>query len=143
MSYEKHTWVNNEVISASKLNNIEDGIEEASQSGGSGFDAVVYVYHDNESSHSYEVTIESGSFASLSAILSDNQPPFILVKIWDELLVLFGTTSVVAIYTIDESFIDFRPKVPTAQNGGSTSSDVVRGFSMVWNSNDTINFYAS
>lgn len=34
MSYVKHTWVNNEVISASKLNNIEDGIEEASQSGG-------------------------------------------------------------------------------------------------------------
>lgn len=36
MSYVKHTWVNNEVISASKLNNIEDGIEEASQSGGGG-----------------------------------------------------------------------------------------------------------
>ena len=36
MSYVKHTWVNNEAITASKMNNIEDGIEEASQSGGGG-----------------------------------------------------------------------------------------------------------
>ena len=34
MSYEKHTWVNNETITAAKMNNIEDGIEEAAQSGG-------------------------------------------------------------------------------------------------------------
>lgn len=43
MSYEKHEWVNNETITASKLNNIEDGIEEAAQSGGGGgIDAVVW-----------------------------------------------------------------------------------------------------
>lgn len=36
MSYVKHTWVNNEAITASKMNNIEDGIEEAAQSGGGG-----------------------------------------------------------------------------------------------------------
>lgn len=36
MAYEKHEWVNNETITASKLNNIEDGIEEAAQSGGGG-----------------------------------------------------------------------------------------------------------
>lgn len=48
MSYVKHTWVNNEVISASKLNNIEDGIEEASQSGGGGgVDAVVWFPNSN------------------------------------------------------------------------------------------------
>ena len=35
MSYTKHTWVNNETITATKMNNIEDGIEEAAQSGGS------------------------------------------------------------------------------------------------------------
>ena len=34
MSYVKHTWVDNETISKEKLNNIEDGIEEAAQSGG-------------------------------------------------------------------------------------------------------------
>jgi len=27
MAYEKHTWVNGEIITASKMNNIENGIE--------------------------------------------------------------------------------------------------------------------
>lgn len=43
MSYEKHTWVTNEAITASKMNNIETGIEEASQSGGGG-DVVLFYY---------------------------------------------------------------------------------------------------
>lgn len=34
MAYTRHTWVDNETISKEKLNNIEDGIEEASQSNG-------------------------------------------------------------------------------------------------------------
>lgn len=36
MSYEQHTWVDGETITASKMNNIEAGIVEASQSGGGG-----------------------------------------------------------------------------------------------------------
>ena len=36
MSYTPHTWVDNETITASKLNNIEEGIAEAAQSGGGG-----------------------------------------------------------------------------------------------------------
>ena len=32
MSYEKHEWVNGEIITADKLNNIEEGIEEAKES---------------------------------------------------------------------------------------------------------------
>lgn len=37
MSYEKHTWTDGETITAAKLNNVEDGIEEAAASGG-GYD---------------------------------------------------------------------------------------------------------
>lgn len=140
MSYTPTNWNTGDTITASALNKIENGIANA---GGSPWDAVVYVYHDNNSSHSYEVTIESGNFTSLSAKLSNNQPPVILVKIWDELLYLMGTTSMVAIYTSDASVIDFRPRIPTSQTGGSTSSNVVQGFCMLWNSNDTINFSAS
>lgn len=36
MSYVRHNWVTDESITAAKLNNMEDGIEEAAQSGGSG-----------------------------------------------------------------------------------------------------------
>lgn len=41
MSYSKHEWVNNETITAAKMNNIETGIEEAAQSGGGGYDIVI------------------------------------------------------------------------------------------------------
>lgn len=34
MSYTRHNWIDPETINAAKLNNIEDGIEEAAQSGG-------------------------------------------------------------------------------------------------------------
>ena len=34
MSYNKTTWVNGDVITAEKMNNIEDGIEGASDGGG-------------------------------------------------------------------------------------------------------------
>lgn len=34
MAYVKNTWATGDVVTAAKLNNIEDGIEEAAQSGG-------------------------------------------------------------------------------------------------------------
>lgn len=43
MSYEKHNWTDNETITAAKLNNIEDGIEEAAQSGGGGGENPCYI----------------------------------------------------------------------------------------------------
>lgn len=36
MPYVEHTWTNGETITAAKMNNIEEGIAEAAQSGGSG-----------------------------------------------------------------------------------------------------------
>lgn len=36
MSYTKHTWTDGELVTAAKMNNIENGIEEASSGGGSG-----------------------------------------------------------------------------------------------------------
>lgn len=40
MSYTAHTWVSDETITYQKLNNIEEGIQEAAQSGG-GYDLVI------------------------------------------------------------------------------------------------------
>lgn len=36
MAYVEHEWVNGETITAAKMNNIEEGIAEAAQSGGGG-----------------------------------------------------------------------------------------------------------
>lgn len=47
MSYSAHTWVDGETITAAKLNNIEDGIDEASQTGGGGLAFVTWT-HTND-----------------------------------------------------------------------------------------------
>ena len=134
MAYVEHEWVNGETITAAKMNNIEEGIAEASQSGGGGgYDAVVYVYHENNSSSDYEVTIESGDYASLLAKLNDNQPPIILLKVWDELGGIHSSTSMTVVYGGDSSFISFLSWVPNI-------SDISRSV-LNWNSNDTIEFY--
>ena len=46
MSYTQHEWTTGETITAAKLNNIEEGIEEAAQSGG-GVIPLVAVYFPN------------------------------------------------------------------------------------------------
>lgn len=45
MSYVAHNWTDGETITAAKLNNIENGIDEASQSGG-GAVQVGYTFSD-------------------------------------------------------------------------------------------------
>jgi hypothetical protein len=47
VSYTAHTWVDREVITASKMNNIEEGINEASQTGGGGL-TLIQASWDNE-----------------------------------------------------------------------------------------------
>lgn len=43
MPYVEHTWTNGETITAAKMNNIEEGIAEAAQSGGDKYDAYDFV----------------------------------------------------------------------------------------------------
>lgn len=44
MSYTTHEWVDGETITAAKLNNIEEGIGEASQQGGGGSMVIGYTW---------------------------------------------------------------------------------------------------
>lgn len=59
MSYTKNTWANGDVITAAKLNHMEDGIEGAG--GGGGYDAVIVLGVDEEEQPT--ITVESGSFS--------------------------------------------------------------------------------
>ena len=55
MSYNKTTWANGDVITAEKLNNIEDGI-----AGAGGGDGGIYIIHAESSStdNDFSVTVE-------------------------------------------------------------------------------------
>ena len=74
MSYTPHTWVNNETITAAKLNNIEEGVQEAAQSGG-GYDAV---FKGNAYVSNYDVAYVSGDYAAVVAKVMNFEPVNIL-----------------------------------------------------------------
>lgn len=141
MSYTEHTWVNDEVITASKLNNIETGISEAMQSGGGGYDAEISI----TDADGIEFTIISGNFATLSTLVSQNIAPNILVRIWSTTSTLgytLASSSAVAIYGVwlDASvpYINFICKFPTAVTTGTYSNEW-KSISFYWNAEDEVN----
>lgn len=133
MSYVKHTWVDNETITASKLNNIEDGIDEAAQSGG-GYDAEISIYHDNNSGHDPVITIISGTFSELSALLQNNIAPFVLVRIFDEMNYVYTSTTAVPIYLFNSDYIEFAINITSVYDGGG----VYKYFGIDWLNTDEI-----
>lgn len=98
MSYTPHTWTTGETITASKMNNLEDGIQSAN-----GYDAEIRIYHDNNSSHNYEFTIVSGSYASLCALFENNITPIILVRVNDAFANGFASTTNVYFYATGQN----------------------------------------
>ena len=128
MSYTPHTWTVGDVITAERLNALEQAV-----AGASGYDAEVHIYHSGNSADSYVGTIVSGDFASLSAMIADDTPPNILVRFWDELISNKFSHSAVAIYYAGNSYINFDAGYMTA-SGFEAFSRVA----FTWNSDDTL-----
>lgn len=142
LSYTRHTWVDDESITYQKLNNIEDGVEEAAESGG-GYDAEISIYHSDNSSDDYELTILSGSYNDLKEKLYNNEPPVVLAKIWDELSHYKGATTMISIYSYprveypSNSFV-FTVKMPSSSASSHTSWF---GLPIEWTSNDELQIW--
>ena len=62
MSYEPHTWVNGETITAEKMNNLEEGVS----SGGGGGGAMIVQY--NHSTGALDKTVRELNTALLSGV---------------------------------------------------------------------------
>ena len=81
MSYTPTTWNTGDTVTASAMNKIENGIANA---GGSSWDAVIRLTHSNDSGADVPAhlttSIVSGTFADLSAKLSNGGFPCILVE---------------------------------------------------------------
>lgn len=80
MSYTAHTWTNGETITAAKMNNLEEGIAEAAQSGG-GYDLVIKAAPGNwiDSSHPAGLSladfeIVSGSISACAEKVANDEP---------------------------------------------------------------------
>lgn len=136
MSYTPHTWVLKESITAAKLNNIEDGVQEAAQSGG-GYDAEFTIYHSNNSADDYVITRVSGDYASLKSAYESGNAPIILVRVNDYMSNVTGATTLVALYDIASNFLNLFVHLPRAcfYNGSNqwTTYSYIH-----WNSDNTI-----
>lgn len=136
MAYTPTTWATGDTITAAKLNNIEDGIVEAAQSGGGGWDAEVCCYHADNSASDFVFTIVSGTFADLlDLIQTEKRAPAILFRWYHESGPSIASTTAVAVYWIDptESIV-FTARVPYSLSNANQSF----GFNFTWNLNDTI-----
>lgn len=80
------------------------------------YDAEVHLYHDSNSAHDYEGIIVSGDYTTLREMIENKTSPVVLVKVWNELINLFSSTTAVAVYTWndEDGFISFQPQVPTS-----------------------------
>lgn len=78
MSYVKNTWANGDVITAAKLNNMEDGIEEAQGGGGIEYDLVIKLNYHHLSSVT-SATLISGTYAACETKALNQEPLNVLV----------------------------------------------------------------
>lgn len=75
MSYIKNTWANGDVITAAKLNNIEDGIDSIQADPYPGYDLVFkYLGSPLSSIDLTKLTIVKGNIEDCSQVLADGAP---------------------------------------------------------------------
>ena len=69
MSYTPNTWTTGDTITATKLNNIEQGIANA----GGGWDIVIQGVYDDDGDEFTSLTLESGTYSSISSAIQGGQ----------------------------------------------------------------------
>lgn len=116
MSYTKQTWATGDTVTATKLNHMEDGI-----AGAGGYDAVIRM---DVVSGDITATIISGTYASLSSMIANDNVPYILVKIAED--ATYYSNSIQTMVSIENSDVH----VQVMANGDTISAD--------WTSSDTI-----
>lgn len=136
MSYTPTQWNTGDTITASALNKIEQGIANIG-----GYDAELYIYH-GAGSGDYQVTLISGSYSEVSALLANEIPPNILVRFWDEALNTKVTTTIVPLYGYypeqETPMMIFHVKVPKLYPGSTYSDAWMNLTYLTWTANDEV-----
>ena len=125
MSYTKNTWANGDVITAAKLNHMEDGIEGAG--GGGGYDAVIIVSYDEE--EQLIATVESGSFSDFYSKFENGDHPSAQIILEDDGYTFFGVNSV-----LDDGDGGLIMQIYSLGVPVGTSNVIGYGYEVAWNS---------
>ena len=95
MSYTPTEWDNGDVITAAKLNKIEQGISEVSNSGGSGGNANILIVH-----------------ATADTSIPESEPTVILDKTYTEIDAAISAGTLVCVDVVEEAMLQFVQKIP-------------------------------
>lgn len=136
MAYIPNTWVVGDVITADKLNALEQAVADNSQK--SSYDAEITIYHDGNSSHEYEFTIVSGSYAELYEMLSNNKVPSVLVRVFDDFAAVHAATPLVSFYGWTDEGITFFIKASKAVSTGTYINEWYTWSYLWWSNEDQI-----
>lgn len=135
MTYTPHEWQDEEIITAEKLNAIEQGI-----SNNNSYDAEILIYHDDNSGHDTEYSIISGNYIKLFELLTNNIAPNILVRVYDELNHIRGASNATAVYIINDEasipYIIFCTQIPNTSSANNISHFIAYYF--CWDIEDNI-----
>ena len=126
MSYTKNTWANGDVITAAKLNHMEDGIEGAG--GGGGYDAVIIISYDEEEQPI--ATVESGSFSDFYSKFENGDRPS--VQIISEESDGYGNINVSSVLDDGDGGLIMQAYSLSVQSGSSAVN--AWGIQIEWNS---------
>ena len=103
MSYTPHIWTTGETITAEKMNNLEDGIQDAGP-----WDAVIRLTHSNDSGEdtpaNLVLSIVSGTFAEIYSKLQNGGCPCILVEYYHPWGIRFSAPMAYVVYVGDGAF---------------------------------------
>lgn len=146
MSYTPTTWATGDTITAAKLNNIEDGIAEAAQSGGGGWDAVIRLTHaDNsgpDNSTNLTPSIVEGTYAGLAAKISGGGCPCILVEYSNPFMGTYYSAPMGFVSYISNGGISIAIAGPFFYlQGVDYDTPFGRVGNVTWTSSDTIAWY--
>lgn len=130
MSYEKQTWATGDIVTADKLNHMEDGIAAG---GGSVFDAKIKVTVPANSYDPWVCEIVSGTYVALDAMLQDGTSPCVLVCQFNEANTRGYCSAMTFVQPGEEGVLSIF-YVISYENG----NPVFEYHYLIWNDDDTI-----
>lgn len=116
MSYTKHTWADGELVTAAKMNNIENGIEEASSGGG-----VLVVHNANGTLDKTWAEIDA---ADVAVIVSNGSAGGVTLHMREFVM---GTVDEDGVYSVDATGIGHTTYETDSADGYPVKSSLQAG----------------
>jgi len=118
MGYQRNYWSDGDIITAEKMNNLEEAVAAGSsgESGSNFYDGYIKLYHGSGSDAEWEIEILYGNFAAIKEKLDNDLCPNILVSYVNRQVHRIANSNAISIYSHEEDSIAFIVQLPYQSN---------------------------